>query len=259
MGRGVPFSSVEDIGTDWRGRIFVFWLGPAPLTSARMEGLKSLSATECRIHLVTEESLAGFSSVAGPFHEAFELLSPIHQSDYLRAYFMHHFGGGYTDIKRCVASWQPAFDSVDRQKALGAGYREVRGGMARFRKSKVDEQTFFLDRPVGALEMALRYCWTKFRRKGIVGNCAFIFRPGTEFTQRWLSIVEKRLDLLLPHLEANPARYPKEIPGVDYGDGPSRYPVPWSFLLGDVLAPLTLQYHPRILQVVQAPDFENYE
>jgi len=257
-GRGW-LSSVDDLAADWRGRIFVFWLGPAKLSPARLEGLRTLEKAACRIHLVTERTLAGFASPDRPFHSAFEYLSAIHQSDYLRAYFMHHFGGGYSDIKRCGASWEPAFDAVVDKNALGAGYREVPGGMARFRKSMVDGQRYFLEKPVGRVEMALRYRWTKLRRDRVIGNCAFIFRPDTEFTRRWLSIVEQRLDILLPHLKANPARYPKEVPGVDYGDGPSRYPVPWSFLLGDILAPLTLEYRERILQTLPVPDFENYE
>ncbi|MBN7762965.1 hypothetical protein JYP52_17635 [Nitratireductor aquibiodomus] len=252
-------SSRDQIAPDWRDRIFVFWLGPAELSETRLEGLRTLTTSECRIHLVTEQTLASFVLPGRPFHAAFAFLSPIHQSDYLRAYFMHHFGGGYTDIKRCHASWKPAFEAIEREEALGAGYGEVPGGTARFHKSKIAGQRYFLDRPAGALEMAWRYRRTKRLRGHVIGNGAFIFRPDTELTGRWLSIVEKRLDILLPHLKANPARYPKEVPGVDYGDGPSRYPVPWSFLLGDVLAPLTLEYHRRILQLVPAPDFENYE
>lgn len=252
-------SGYGDLAPGWHDRIFVFWLGPARMSPARRACFETLAATRCRVHLVGEDTLASFTAPHGPLHPAFQYLSPIHQSDYLRAYFMHHLGGGYTDIKRCSGSWKPAFEAVRLGNALGAGYREVPGGMARFRKSKVDGQRYFLERPIGTMEMELRYRWTKLQHNRLMGNCAFIFRPGTEFTRRWLSIVEKRLDLLLPHLEANPARYPKEVPGVDYGDGPSRYPVPWSFLLGDVLAPLTLQYHTRILQVVPAPDFQNYE
>ncbi|WP_081784717.1 hypothetical protein [Nitratireductor aquibiodomus] len=249
----------SDLSGNWVGRIFAFWFGRAEMSERRRACLDTFGNSECRTHLVTAETLDSFAVPTKPFHPAFHFLSPIHQSDYLRAYFMHHFGGGYADIKAISHSWIPAFSAAEKGHVLGAGYAEVAGGVARIHQSKALEKHYFLDRRVSNLEINMRYRYLKLRRGVLIGNGAFIFRPGTEFTRRWLSIVERRLDLLLPHLEANPARYPKEVPGVDYGDGPSRYTVPWSFLLGDVLAPLTLQYHTRILQVVPAPDFENYE
>ncbi len=252
-------SKRSDLFNAWSRRIFAFWFGSAEMSEQRRACLNTFENSECCVHLVNAETLDSFQVSKHPFHPAFQFLSPIHQSDYMRAFFMHHYGGGYADIKAISSSWIPAFVAVETSNTFGAGYAEVVGGVARIHETKLLGNYYFLDRSVSPLEINLRYRHLKLKRGVLIGNGAFIFRPGTEFTQRWLSIVEKRLDLLLPHLEANPARYPKEIPGVDYGDGPSRYPVPWSFLLGDVLAPLTLQYHPRILQVVPAPDFENYE
>ncbi|WP_367718464.1 hypothetical protein AB2N04_09030 [Nitratireductor sp. GISD-1A_MAKvit] len=251
-------SSHTDISAHWSGRIFTFWLGPADLSPRRLESLQSLVNSQCAIHLVTKETLESFASAERPFHEAFQYLSAVHQSDYLRAYFMHHFGGGYTDVKRCDASWRPAFEAMESRETLAAGYREVPGGLARFHRSKIGGQGFFLSRPASTLELALRYRWTRINRRRLIGNGAFIFRPGTEMTRRWLELVEQRLDLLLPRLRQHPARYPREVPAVDFGTGPSQYPVPWSFLLGDILAPLSLQYHRRILQLVPAPDFTDY-
>ena len=43
--------------------------------------------------------------VAGhPLHPAYNDLSLVHRSDYLRAYLLHHHGGGYCDLKRPIKS-----------------------------------------------------------------------------------------------------------------------------------------------------------
>lgn len=34
-----------------------------------------------------------------PLHPSYSFLSGVHRSDYLRCYLMHHYGGGYSDIK----------------------------------------------------------------------------------------------------------------------------------------------------------------
>ena len=249
----------DDLDSDWWDRIFVFWIGGAVLSPARRDCLETLSAAECKIHLVTDETLASFVLAEAPLHPAYPLLSPIHRSDYLRAYFMHFYGGGYTDIKRTSKSWRGAFAAVRDGDMVGAGYQELPNGAGRFHRSRIMGKHYFLEREVGYLQAHLRYKLQTARYKSLIGNCAFIFRRETEFTARWLSIVERRLDLLLPLLRENPGRYPKEVAGNDYGDGPSRYPVPWSFLLGDILGPLSLQYRHRLLRILPPPDFKNYE
>src|SRR5690606_40199387 len=74
----------DDLDSDWTGRIFVFWIGGAAISPARRGCLETLSAAECRIHLVTDETLASFVLPEAPLHPAYPLLSPIHRSDYLR-------------------------------------------------------------------------------------------------------------------------------------------------------------------------------
>lgn len=252
-------STRNDIGENWTNRIFVFWIGGVAISPVRRECLETLSATQCQVHLVTDETLPSFVLSDAPLHPAYPLLSPIHRSDYLRAYFMHFYGGGYTDIKRTTKSWRAVFAAMNDADILGAGYRELPNGAGRFHRSSVSGKHYFLEREVSFLQAYLRYKLQRIRYRSLIGNCAFIFKPETEFTTRWLAIVHQRLDLLLPLLHENPARHPKEVPGRDYGDGPSRYPVPWSFLLGDILGPLGLDYRHRLLHLLPPPDFKNYE
>lgn len=244
---------------NWHNRIFVFWFGSSTMSDQRARCFESLKNTECEIEFVDKHSLEQYILPGHPLHRAFAHLSPVHQSDYLRAYFMHHFGGGYSDIKMTSQSWRPAFDALGHSDAFGAGYQEVFGGMARFHKNRVKGHVFYLGRRLPSLVALGIYKHHKRNRKRAIGNGAFIFRPGTMFTSTWLSHVETRLTLLYPLLLENPAKNAKERPGEDYGDGPSRYPVPWSFLLGDILGPLSIKFSDRLLQVVPAPSFVNYE
>jgi hypothetical protein len=250
----------DDIDPDWFGRIFAFWIGDAPLSEARLAGLQSLAAvTECKVHLVTDETVSTFILPQAPLHPAYPLLTPIHRSDYLRAYFMHHYGGGYSDIKPTRQTWKPTFETLRSNDAFGAGFPELWKGTGRFHRSCVLGDYYYLEDRTSWPKAYLRYQLQNLRHKSVIGNGAFIFKPETPFTRRWLSIVERRLDLLLPLLRENPGRYPKEVGGRDYGEGPSRYPVPWSFLLGDILGPLSWLNRDRLLRILPPPDFTNYE
>lgn len=242
----------------WENRVFVFWTGSNEMSEARRRCLKTLASTQCDIVVVNNENLARWIAAA-PLHPAYPFLSLVHRSDYLRAYFMHHHGGGYSDIKRTSQTWLPAFRKLKESSALGVGYPELRHGVAKIARSRVEGSYYLLERKSSYLRNYLLYRNLKLFHGRLIGNCAFIFKPGTEFTSRWLAIVESRLDILLPHLRNHPARYPKERQGVDYGDGPSKYTVPWSLLLGDILAPLSFQYRTKILRDLPMPDFCEYE
>ena len=45
------------------------------------------------LQLVTEAHLSDYNRSEWPMHPALKLLSGIHMSDYLRPYFMYHYGG----------------------------------------------------------------------------------------------------------------------------------------------------------------------
>lgn len=62
-----------------------------------------------------------------PLHKAFQYLSPVHKSDYLRAYFMHFYGGGYADIKHIHFNWFAYFEKLYNgpQDKYAIGYHEI--------------------------------------------------------------------------------------------------------------------------------------
>ncbi|MGI9252585.1 MAG: hypothetical protein ACR2J8_02470, partial [Thermomicrobiales bacterium] len=76
--------------------VYCFWTGENEMPSQRLESLETIRQNAgCEVVLVTPDNLADF--LVEPLHEAYDYLSCTHRADYLRAWFMHHRGGGYTD------------------------------------------------------------------------------------------------------------------------------------------------------------------
>lgn len=235
-------------------RVFAFWLGDAPLSDVRKQALDSLTNTGVPVEFITDADVHRWVVPAQPFHPAWQYLSAVHRADYLRTYLMHHHGGGYTDVKPTRASWSPTFDVIDERRLLGAGYPEV--GRHAVANIGVD----FSRGPVrAALSPKWWYLrWLRLNYRSLLGNCAYIFVPGTAFTSAWLTQLHRRLDGLLPALEAHPARHPREKPGQVIDGSPSQYPVPWTHLLGAVFHPLTYRYRRQLGRDLPPPSFQDY-
>jgi hypothetical protein len=204
--------------------------------------------------LITSRNLGRWIVPEHPLHEAYEYLSPVHRSDYLRPYFMFHHGGGYGDIKEQVQSWLPAVDRLlESSWLIGAGYREVRGGIVSLQSNRVLGNVYVLNQPVPAL--AAKFVTNSMRalRPLMIGNCAYYFKPRSSFARLWLAEAERRLDLLLPELRKHPATQVRDRQGSESG-----YPVPWSFILGDIFHPLSLGYIPFLARNLPAPSFTDY-
>lgn len=201
-------------------RIRTFWMSDNEMSDGRRQCLRELQQQPVDVDLVTADQLSRIVLEEYPLHPAFADLSAVHRSDYLRAYCMHHHGGGYSDVKAPTADWTAGFDLLQADRsAWMVGYQEP---------SSVD-----CARIESGLGRELR------RRSGLLaGNCAFIFRPRTTLTAEWLAEVERRLDYFAPLLRRAPARDP-------FGDTPD-YPVPWTMLQAQVLQPLQLKYLDRI-------------
>ena len=95
------------------------------MSNNRRRGITSLQAVAgVPVVLVTPENLPQFIQPNAPLHPAFEYLSLVHKSDYLRCYFMHHLGGGYSDIKPCRHNWLASFEQLEASPAYAIGYPE---------------------------------------------------------------------------------------------------------------------------------------
>lgn len=202
-------------------KIYCFWTGHNAMSAHRLNALELLQRTlKVEVVLVTPDKLNDFILNDFPLHKAYPYLSLVQKSDYLRSYFMHHFGGGYTDIKFFKHSWEPAFKKLETNphKWL-AGYREI-GARA---VAKVG----------GNVGNDLKKYWHI-----LLGNGSFICRPYTPFTHEWYNELHKRMDYYHDDLFKNP--------GDAFGKNPG-YPIPWANIMGYIFHPLCLKYHKRLL------------
>lgn len=206
---------------------------------ARQEALNSLRSSGLPVTLVTAGKLNEFVLKSSPLHRNFYALSAIHRADYLRCYFMHQYGGAYSDIKFTSHSWTLAFDELKTSDRLVCGYREIGPkGVAR----------------VGGI----KYIRMLIQHRRLLGNCAFICKPQTQFTKLWFGELHKRMDSLSVELERNPSAHPEDFKGKkglpSHPKG-SPYPVQWTHLMGDIFHPLCLEHHNHLMYSLPSPDF----
>lgn len=202
--------------------IYTFWTGDNPLTPNRKKGLDSLKKySRVKVQLITPDNLPDYIKKEHPLHPAYEYLSLVHKSDYLRGYFMYYYGGGYADIKKYSKSWQAPFKKLNTSPDKWAlGYQELGAWGVPKIKGKLGK------------DLKLNYLY-------LFGNVSFIYKPQSPIAKEWLTEVEKRLDEYLSKLQKDPAK--------DFFGKNKNYPIPWSFILGQVMQPLLLKYYDRIL------------
>lgn len=203
-------------------RIFCFWTGDNEMSENRLDALASLrEKAEVEIVLVTPANLEKFILTDFPLHKGYQYLSAVHKSDYLRCYFMHHYGGGYSDVKAPGGSWKSSFDKLEKQTYKWiAGYREIgKRGAAQ------------VEHPILAMDLINNW-------QLLIGNGAYICHPYTPFTADWYNELHHRMDIYYRQL----SEYPGNILGNNEG-----YPIPWTGILGQIFHPLCLKYMDGII------------
>ena len=206
-------------------KIYVFWTGNNPLSQNRKESLEQLKAMSgCEIIVVTPENLSKYLLPNEPLHPAYEYLCLTHKADYLRTYFMNFYGGGYSDIKKTEGNWQFAFDELNNDdNKWVVGYKED-----------------------------TRYLIYKSYREladYLIGNCAYICKPNTSFTNKWYNCMIKLMDEKLEALKLSPATHPQD----SYEMSNGRYPIRWEEMLSDIFHIQVFQYNKHILYTLPSP------
>lgn len=237
--------------------IYIFWTGDNTIPEVRLKSIETMKTnSQSNIILVNNDNLHQFVA-PNNIHPAYKYLNLAHKADYLRCYFMHNYGGGYCDIKQINDSWTPSFDLLNHSNDIFCvGYQEVnRGGVANIHHSALMlNQSMF-----NKVKTKAMYRFYQLNYKKLIGNCAFIFKPKSDLTQEWWDILNTRLDGLLPALKCNPARHPKDRRGHEYDGAVSNYAVPWSYILGDIIQPLSFKYKASISRTLPPPKFTDYE
>ena len=186
-------------------KIYCFWTGDNPITPNRLKGLESMRANlGVPVEFLDREGIEARILPDAPLHPSYRYLSCNHRSDYLRCYFMHHFGGGYADIKPYTKdnNWSRCFDYIDRYEDIDI----------------VGQHDFVRGIAVPSLR-------TQENAEFMVACGWMICRPQSPFTAEWYRRVNKKLDGCLDRLRRSPATEP-------FG-GP-RYPLEWAGVCGKI-------------------------
>ena len=207
-------------------QIVCYW-GAAPITDRRKETLRAMvETTGCTVRLLTPETFRSIAIPASPLHPAFPYLSDVHQADYVRTYMMHHFGGGYSDIKPQTGSWRSAFETLG--DAWISGYHEECEGA------------------IACPEV--RHAWAD-----LPGNCAYICKPRTPLTEAWFGRMHALLDERLEALRQHPATSPRDC--AEHGGG---YPLEWNEMLGRIFHKVCYDFRDKVAFDVPIVKFTNY-
>lgn len=215
-------------------RILTLWTGDAPLTPQRRRCLEDLRRIQrdLEVVLIRPEDVERWVVPGHPLHPAYADLSLVHRSDYLRAYLLHHHGGGYSDLKSPTAPWAPQLERFADPDLHLLGYPEVSTGWVAQ-----------LPGPIGRDLRRYYRC--------VPGGGAFAARAGSPLTAEWLAEVERRLDYYAPLLRRHPGGVRNEVPA---------YPIGWNRLLAQVLHPLALKHHAHVrLDGALRPSFVDYQ
>jgi hypothetical protein len=138
-----------------QNKVYLFWPNDEPFPKERTFAFDDLiQNVGGEIVFVTFKNIDKYILQEYPLHNAYKYLSSAHKSDYLGAYFMHHFGGGYSDILKTSGSWMPCHSQLATSDKWICGYKE----------------------------------------NTTIGKSAFICKSKTPFTSEWLQSLNSMLD-----------------------------------------------------------------
>lgn len=206
--------------------IYCFWTGNNEMSENRKECLNQLiEKSECNVVLITPQNLQEY--IDTPLHPSYEYLSETHKADYLRTYFMHFYGGGYSDIKRTTDSWKKYFIDLENSDYFICGYKELPNGVAYSPHAQY---------------------WNE-----LIGNGAYICKPKTEFTTEWYNEMVAFLDTKVDELKLHPSKHPQ-----DSKSNTSNYPIEWNEMLGRIFHRVIYKYKDRIMNTLPISIFTDY-
>jgi hypothetical protein len=212
--------------------LFCLWTGTNQLSPDHAVELFSIvSNSHTPVVFLNSDSYKKWELESSPFHPAFPFLSQVHKSDYLRAYLLHHYGGGYTDIKFTFKQWDSAFELLNKSSSWMLGTTVPDATQISFAPSydKDEAEKIIAD------------------FKSCVSNFALICKKRTPLTTEWYnntcSLLDQKLDLLM----RNPGTVARDAAGIKLEDGKeSAYPLAYTELVW-VTTPIFYRYRQHIL------------
>jgi hypothetical protein len=214
--------------------VFVCWFGGYQIDNQKMsknrfEAFKSLVENiSVPIILITSKNYTNFIKQNHPIHPSFNLLSGNHKSDYIRAYLLHYYGGGYHDIKHRKENWKDCWgDWLFNDNIWIFGRKENNRRAIGYPPNQKHIRNYF--------DKLVTMGWV-------------ICKPNTKFTNILLQKIEKVLDEKYSALVS----YPGCNSGGYYHENPfqmaeeNNYPLRWLEVMGEISHPLMLKFADHI-------------
>ena len=245
--------------------IWCWWTGDNQMSKNRKKCLNSMhQSMGGNLVFINKINLGRYILPEAPIHEGYQYLSPIQKGDYLKCYFMHHYGGGYSDIKKTEVSWAPYFDKINSNKDLYAiGYSEKHPNhVACLEDCRLDptKSKYCRDFTLSEDGKSWSSHYLKTEWKKLIGNGSFICKKNTPLTLGWWNGLNEKMDGYLEELKKNPGKWGRDCynhPNPDTGEK-SKYPIAWAVLHGHIFHPLTLKHHKNIDQTLPYPEMGGY-
>lgn len=212
--------------------VFVLWFGgygtTIPLMSSNRFAVfcELYKAIKVPIVMITDNNYKELIKSEFQLHKSFEYLSGVHKSDYFRCYLLHHYGGGYHDVKSRVLDWKNEWDIdnwTSNDNIWMYGRREKNEGAIGHPPEDYETQK-------------------KFRKLVTMGW--IICKKNTPYTTELIDRIHKALDMHYDNL----VKYPGINSGGYYSDKPfnlvpeNSYPIRWLEILGEIYHPLMVKY-----------------
>jgi len=200
-------------------KLYCFWFGP-PMSQTRQESLQKIKNlnTELDIVLVTEDNLSDY--IVEPLHRGYTHLIPEHKADYLRCYFMHFYGGCYSDIKSPTGSWIQSIQDLENSDCWFMGFYH----------------------PTAVWWCGPHIHLLASHYKNYLGDQGFICKPNTAFTTEWYEELMQTMGKNYHKLK----------------NSPRPYPLKYKEILFDIIEPLWHKYENKLLRTLPPLDCQNY-
>ncbi|MFC4872439.1 hypothetical protein [Negadavirga shengliensis] len=230
--------------------LWCYWAG-GPMTEGRKKSFQYLiDHVGLPVILVEPGCLRSLILKEHPLHPCFPYLSAVHQSDYIRTYIWHHYGGAWHDVKATKTDISPVWKEFADPKTYFVGKPEHPNGTA---KVHDDEGRWMPD------------YW-----KELVSVIAWVGRPYTAFSGAMYMAMHSYLDNYLDALKTNPGKHPREksimkgnllLYGFKklsyyFSGRDTRYPLPWT-LFGNLFHPLNYKYREHIKRTLPTDLIKN--
>jgi hypothetical protein len=204
--------------------VFIFWFSNKDyipeFSVRRYNALQSLiNNIKVPAIIITKENYKFFEIPDFPYNKSLEYLSGNHKSDYLRAYILHHYGGGYHDIKWREKSWENEWDKFKDENIWIIGRRELKSDNIGYGEGQE---------------------WVTQKYESLVTMSWVIMRKNNEYIKTVLNKINNILDSKYELLKKNPA--PNERCGNNLNCDNSQYPLRWLEIMGEISHPLQLNY-----------------